>query len=236
MSGQQYVNFYHADEYPHLAILDPLTGERVHKWKDGQVPIVNEWINQVYNFLDTFSLNPQSNNPLVHHEAKIDPSTLSEEQQIELAMKQSIIDNGTTNNINKSGTTIDDAIVIDGSDDEEPEIVSSPSEEISKDPFDSILPINHPEPTEQPMTRIQIRFPNGKRLVRKLKLDDKVIIIYEWLKFVLQDNYQDYGLQSPDERFNLSNSSDKSLKFIESLDKTIEEANLKNASILLEQE
>lgn len=86
------------------------------------------------------------------------------------------------------------------------------------------------------MTRIQIRFPNGKRLVRKLKLDDKVIIIYEWLKFVLQDNYQDYGLQSPDERFNLSNSSDKSLKFIESLDKTIEEANLKNASILLEQE
>ncbi|RCK55707.1 UBX domain-containing protein 5 [Candida viswanathii] len=240
MSGQQYVNFYHADEYPHLAILDPLTGERVHKWKDGQVPVVNEWIEEVYKFLDTFSLNPQSNNPLVHHEAKIDPTTLSEEQQIELAMKQSIIDNGTTSK--KSGNTIDDAIVIDGSDeeDEEPEIVSAPSEEsaaeMSKNPFDAILPIDHPEPTEQPMTRIQIRFPNGKRLVRKLRLDDKVIVIYEWLKFVLLDNYQDYGLSSPDEKFNLSNSSDKSFKFIESLDKTIAEANLKNASILLEQE
>ena len=58
-------------------------------------------------------INSWSKNPLVHHDVKIDPTSLSEEQQIELAMKQSIIDNNVDNNNNtsyKSGNTIDDAI------------------------------------------------------------------------------------------------------------------------------
>ncbi|KAL6453365.1 UBX5 UBX domain-containing protein 5 [Candida maltosa Xu316] len=236
MSGQTYVNFYHADNYPHLAILDPLTGERVYKWSEGEVPVVKDWIDDVYKFLDSFSLNPTSNNPLIHHETKIDPTSLSEEQQIELAMKQSIIDN------NQPGTTIDDAIVIDSDENtEEPELftttpLESESTPAPKNTFEAISPVNHPEPTEQPTTRIQIRFPNGKRLVRKLKMDDKVIVIFEWLKYVLSESFQDYGLNSPDEKFSLSNSSDKAFKFLDNLDKTVEESNLKNASILLEQE
>ncbi|EMG45576.1 hypothetical protein G210_4246 [Candida maltosa Xu316] len=169
MSGQTYVNFYHADNYPHLAILDPLTGERVYKWSEGEVPVVKDWIDDVYKFLDSFSLNPTSNNPLIHHETKIDPTSLSEEQQIELAMKQSIIDNNqpaTTTNSKNSGTTIDDAIVIDSDENtEEPELftttpLESESTPAPKNTFEAISPVNHPEPTEQPTTRIQIRFPN----------------------------------------------------------------------------
>lgn len=247
VNGQSYVNFYHVDTFPHIAILDPLTGERVHKWTDGQVPLVNEWIEQTYKFLDSFSLIPGSKNPLVHHDVKIDPTSLSEEQQIELAMKQSIIDNNVDNNNNtsyKSGNTIDDAIELDSDSDSAipDDVISTPSldtpqePEIPKDPFEAITPIDHLEPTEQPFTRIQIRFPNGKRLVRKLNPDAKVKSIFEWLKYVLQNDFQDYGLNSPDDRFILSNSSNKAFKFIDSLDKTIEEANLKNASILLEQD
>ena len=82
---------------------------------------------------------------------------------------------------------------------------------------------------------MQVRFPNGKRLVRKLRFDDKVLVFFEWLKFVLKENPEDYGLSGED-RFTLSNSSNKAFKFIENLETTIEEANLKNASILLEKE
>ena len=63
---------------------------------------------------------------------KIDPTSLSEEQQIELAMKQSIIDNNVDNNNNtsyKSGNTIDDAIELDSDSDSAipDDVISTPS-------------------------------------------------------------------------------------------------------------
>ncbi|KAI5951957.1 ubx2 [Candida jiufengensis] len=237
--GESYINFYHVDKLPHLAILDPLTGERVMKWKDGEVPQVQKWIDEIYKFLDEFSLNPQVNNPLIKHERKIDPDSLTEEQQIELAMKQSVMDNGSNSNSNSNGNSIENAIDLDSDEDEEdsgpPELEDEEIIEEPKDPFESIKVIDHPEPTEQPITRVQIRFPNGKRLVRKLNVQDKLTVLFEWLKFVLENNSQDYGLEKSD-KFTLSDSSNKSFKFIENLDKTIEDSNLKNANILLEKD
>lgn len=239
-NGEQYVNFYHADAFPHLAILDPLTGERLKQWPEGIVPNIDNWIKDVNDFLDQFSVGPDSTNPIVTHEPRIDPDSLTEEQQIELAMKRSMQQSSTL------GTSADDAIVVDGDSDDDnqeedmPEISPSPpaisaEDEVPLDPFDAIKPIDHPEPTEQPFTRVQIRFPNGKRLVRKLQPNDKVIVIFEWLKNVLATQGDQYGLE-PQDRFILSNSSNKSFKFIDSLDLSIEEAMLKNASILLEKD
>ncbi|KAG2732207.1 hypothetical protein G9P44_004624 [Scheffersomyces stipitis] len=231
-NGVSYLNFYSSDDFPHIAILDPLTGERVYKWKDGEVPKVDEWLREVDEFLHTFSLLPNSDNPVVQHEVKFDPDALTEEQQIEFALKQSILEN--------NGKSASDAIAIDDSDDEnlpeiEDEEEEAPAPTEPTDPFESIAAISHEEPTSSNSTRIQVRFPNGKRLVHKFNLDDKVVTIFSWLKFILAESAQEYGL-SADDRFGLSNSSQKSFKFIESLDTTIEEANLKNASILLEKE
>ncbi|CAI5756719.1 unnamed protein product [Candida verbasci] len=231
-NGETYLNFYgHCEIFPHLAILDPLTGERVYKFKDGEVPDVEIFTEEVDQFLSQFSLNPNSNNPIIQHEIKIDPDSLSEEQQIELAMKQSIMDNQKD-----KGKSYEEPIDLDS----EPEQEKEESNTITTDTntesvFDSIKPINHEEPSgAEPTTRIQIRFPNGKRLVRKVGLNDTIKSLYEYLKYVLVENGQDYGLNA-DDKFNLS-SSDKAFKFIESLDRTIEEANLKNASILLEKD
>ncbi|CAK9435547.1 uncharacterized protein LODBEIA_P02740 [Lodderomyces beijingensis] len=243
--GESYVNFYHVDQFPHIAIIDPLTGERVYRWKDGQVPEMEKWISEVYSFLDSFSLAPDSKNPLVKHERKLDLDSLSEEQQIELAMKQSVLDsdniNNSNNNNNNNGKSIDDAINLDSDDDDTtfsseglPKSESAPSEPIFE-PFEAIKAIDHKEPTEGPTTRVQIRFPNGKRLVRRLGLQDPVVALFEWLKFVLSESGAGYGLNCND-KFTLSNSSDKSFKFIQNLDRTIEQANLKNASILLEKD
>ncbi|KAK6201429.1 uncharacterized protein RJT21DRAFT_120479 [Scheffersomyces amazonensis] len=238
-NGISYTNFYSVESFPHIAILDPLTGERVLKWKDGEVPTTDKWIDDVQEFLSKFSLHPDSKNPTVKHEVVFDPDTLSEEQQIEYALKQSILANG--------GNSVNDAIPIEdsqdsegeGDDDQEsPQIEQEPEHEKepeSIDPFDQIKPIDHQEPSNGAVTRIQIRFPNGKRLVHKFNLSDTILIIFQWLKYVLQEHADEYGLSSND-RFILSNSSAKAFKFIESLDINVEEASLKNASILLEKE
>lgn len=203
-NGLSYKNFYSLEKYPHISILDPLTGERVHKFVEGSVPDVEEWLESVETFLNAFSLHPDSNNPLVHHEKKINPDEMSEEQQIEYAMKQSLTASSTT-----SITTT-------------PQPLPEP---ISKSSFDSIEPREY-IPNDSPSTRIQIRFPNGKRLIQKFNISDKVLVIYQWLK-LSQNEYP---------RFNLSNSANRSLKLIESLDLSIQDAGLKNASLLLESE
>lgn len=241
-NGVNYTNFYSTDKFPHISILDPLTGERVFKWTDGEVPDIECWLDDVNKFLDKFSLLPNSKNPTVKHEAKFDPDSLTEEQQIEFALKQSM---------GNSGNDAENAIDID---EEESETEGNGIENIDKntngdndesiletdstqDLFSSVKPINHEEPTTGSITRIQIRFPNGKRLIHKFDIDnDKVITIYQWLKFILSEsNNEEYGLSLQD-RFNLSNGSNRSFKFIDSLNLSIGEAELKNASVLLEKE
>lgn len=224
--GASYVNFYGAERFPHLLILDPLTGERVYKWTEGEVPPVEPWLDDVDRFLERFLLAPGSSNPIVTHEPRFDPDALSEEQQIEFAMKQSIQNN--------TGTSAANAISLD---DEEAPTIAEPTIELPTDAFSTIQPVDHAEPTEGAVTRIQIRFPNGKRLIRKFGLaSSKVSSIYEWLKFILlaENDASVYGL-GPEDRFNLSNVGSKA-KLIDSLDQTIEEAGLKNASVLLEKE
>lgn len=230
-NGTNYKNFYSIDKYPHISILDPLTGERVFKWTDGEIPESDTWLKEVDDFLDKFSLLPNSNNPIINHEAKFDPDALTEEQQIEFAMKQSIIDN------QNGGTTADDAIDVDEPNEKDVSDNNSlPEEEL--DNFATIKALNHEEPSAgNSVTRIQIRFPNGKRLIHKFNYDeDTVLTLYQWLKYIIENSDAEYGL-SKEDRFVLSNVSNKSKKsLIDSLDSTINEAELKNASILLEKE
>lgn len=214
-NGTSYLNFYSTDGFPHIAILDPLTGERVFKWKDGQVPHVETWASDVEDFLTKFSLLPNSNNPMIKHDVKFDPDALSEDQQIEFALKQSIMENKS-----------DDDIIEEGA---EPEIVEP------LDPFDAIIGADHEEPSSGSITRIQIRFPNGKRIVHKFELSDSILTIYQWLKFLVAQSPDEYGITGED-RFNISNTTNRLFKFLESLEVSVEEANLKNASLLLEKQ
>lgn len=87
-SGEIYKNLYPFTDFPHIAILDPMTGERLKMWSD--VPKVDKFIEQVVEFLDKFGLDKNHKNPIVKHKTKIDPSSLSEEQQINMAIKKSL--------------------------------------------------------------------------------------------------------------------------------------------------
>lgn len=88
-----YIQFYgphNKDSLPHIAILDPITGERVKYW-DREVPKPSSFIQDVEHFLAEYSLNPGSTNPAVKEPTpELDPTLLTEEQQMELAIRQSI--------------------------------------------------------------------------------------------------------------------------------------------------
>lgn len=219
-NGQNFQSFYTVSELPHISILDPLTGERVRTWPDGQVPKVDDWIDEVDDFLAKFSLDQNSKNPTVQHEVKFDPDALSEEQQIEFALKQSMQEN--------QGSSKDNAIDLD-----ELEQIEFAQDSV-QDPFLQIQSQDHEEPLEN-FTRIQIRFPNGKRLVHKFGKEELVSTIYLYLKHILQSEGEVYGL-APGETFRLSNLSNRSKSLIDYADDTVVGAGLLNASILLEKD
>lgn len=214
-NGELYLNFYRVEGHPHLAILDPMTGERVRTWTDGVVPAVDEWLADVDLFLEKYSLVPGSANPAVKNDPIYDPDAMTEEQQLDYAMRQSLGNNGAT------------APAVDTQGGEE----AQAEEAESQDPFDQIQALEHTEPAVG--TRIQFRFPNGKRLIHKFSPEeDTVHTVYEWLKYTMASD-ESWGISASD-RFSISSAG--SPKLIENLQSTVAAAGLKNASVLVEKE
>ncbi|CAI4058887.1 hypothetical protein SKDZ_04G5310 [Saccharomyces kudriavzevii ZP591] len=212
-SAQPYLQFYHLnnkDDLPHIAILDPITGERVKQW-NRVVPIPGQFISEINEFLASFSLDPKVPNPTVNEPPpKLDPTTLTEEQQMELAIKASLNTNATEptqGGVPKTGEGHEEAQEMD--------------------PFDTIEVKMHPEPPNKPglTTRIQIRTGDGSRLVRRFNaLEDTVRTIYEVVKTEM-DGFADA-------KFTLNDHRREDL--IDKLNITIGDAGLKNSSLLLE--
>lgn len=220
-SGEEYSQFYQFTEYPHISILDPITGERLKMWSG--VPAVNSWIQEVFDFLGQFSLELGHINPIVSHKKKIDPSSLTEEQQLEFAISQSLGNNHEDK---------DDVEILHGGDKTDPIQIDDPEEEAAPkeltetELFERIKPVEHPEPEANTATttRVQIRLGDGSRQVRRFNIDDKVVVIYEVLKATVDQVKKGEGFTLTSQRENL----------IGKLDESISEAGLKNASILLE--
>lgn len=207
--GEMFSNFYHVDAYPYICILDPMTGERVRQWPSGVVPDIADWLSDIELFLERFSLGNGAQNPVVEHEVRFDPDAMSEEQQIEYALRQSVAAEGMQED-------------------------SKPTVEPPVDMFTLIPAQDHVEPTGGPVTRIQVRFPTGKRLIHKFDYEnDKVVCIYQWLKYVcLQNDDSVYGI-GPQDSFQISSAGNNNV-LLDCLEQSIGETGLKNASILVE--
>lgn len=207
--GEMFSNFYQVDAYPYICILDPMTGERVRQWPSGVVPDIADWLSDIELFLERFSLGSGAQNPVVEHEVRFDPDAMSEEQQIEYALRQSV----AAKDVQESYQS---------------------AEEPLTDSFTLIIAEDHVEPTEGSVTRIQVRFPTGKRLIHKFDYEnDQVVRIYQWLKYVfLQNDASMYGVGA-DDAFQISSAGNNNV-LIDCLNQSIEEAGLKNASILVE--
>ncbi|KAF3899029.1 UBX domain-containing protein 2 [Trichophyton interdigitale] len=241
--GAQYIQYYFpghdvADNYPHIAIVDPRTGEQVKTWSGPPVVKAPDFLMQLHEFLDRYSLDHNVRNPVAKRKPEVTPQskidTMTEEEMLDMALKNSLVGPeptkaedpddltrsiGDIKGKGKAADTgeTDDADMSNGQEDEEPSPSDSPFFKIPSDK-------PHTEPAADPATttRIQFRHSSG-RVIRRFALADPVQRLYEWLKASpLEDKH---GVE-----FELVSMGQN---LISLLDKTIEEAGLKNGTVMV---
>lgn len=213
-----------------------------------KVPTVEDFSVDVYEFLERFSLEPNHQNPHVTQPKRKKKITdLSEEDQIALALRQSLgkaeesefeedSDIEIVEPPNGKGKTVTCVDTDDEEVQEAPAPVPDAIEEVNDDEdesedaaeerlFAQIPKHTEPEPEQNAgsVTRIQLRLADGSRIVRRFNTTDKVATIFGVVKATVESVGDSY--------FSLSSERKK---LITMLDKTIEEAGLKNSSILVE--
>ncbi|KAI5243870.1 hypothetical protein E4T43_04035 [Aureobasidium subglaciale] len=243
--GTQYVQYYFQnrdsdDAYPHIAIVDPRTGEQVKVWSGAPVPKPADFLMDLHEFLDRYSLKAFAKNPVATRKPEKkskDVDRMSEEEMLEMAMQNSLQQGGaavkdddpdllTKEGSGKGKDTEVDPDAMDITDTGVP-IENAKTEPSSSQagPFAQIASDNpHTEPTDPASsTRIQFRY-SGGRQIRRFGLQEEVRRMYEWLKASPVE-----GKQGVD--FELSFMG---RNLIGAVDQTIEEAGLKNGSVMIE--
>lgn len=240
--GEQYNNYYfHArdssDAYPHIAIVDPRTGEQVKVWSGPPIPEAVDFHAQLHEFLDRYSLNVNVKNPVAKRKAETksrDVNRMTEEEMLEMALQASL-DNG-------KGPKDDDPDALTKSVDNvkgkapaqqapaEPEPIEPEATNGSSNQIFAAISAHapHTEPTvtdPKVTTRIQFRGPTGRPIVRRFNLTDPVSRVYEWIK----SDVPWEGKEGAE--FDLVFMGKN---FIDHVDSTIEEAGLKGASVMVE--
>ncbi|KYG49307.1 hypothetical protein M433DRAFT_59436 [Acidomyces richmondensis BFW] len=185
--GREYIQYYFAnqmdndDAYPHIAIVDPRTGEQVKTWSGAPGPKAPDFLMDLHEFLDRYSLSFEKKNPVQakRKEKKKDIGQMSEEEQLEMALQNSLA-NGSSGPVTEDDpdSLTQPAALVNGKGKD-----AAPMPEIDT-PFSRISSSNpHVEPpsTAPDTTRIQFRY-SGGRVVRRFLLADPIRRIYEWLK------------------------------------------------------
>lgn len=245
--ASQYIQYYFQDfededQYPHVAIVDPRTGEQIKLWSR-KVPSPAEFLMQLHEFLDRYSLENSARNPVAKRKSEVKKEKpidqLSEEEMLERALQASLDSQSQEptppvqtkaapaedpDDLTRSIGDVRKAAPLERTDSMEvDDPVQAESQESSA--F-SQIPTDHPhvEPAQGPgITRVQIRHPGG-RVVRRFAESDLVQRIYEFLKAEPLE-----GKEGAD--FELI-SMGKNL--IDSRHETIAEAGLKNGTVMVE--
>lgn len=241
--GKQYIQYYfpghvNEDSYPHIAILDPRTGEQLKIWSGLPAPKAPDFLMQLHEFLDRYSLKATAKNPVARRKPDARKEThvekMTEEQMLEMALQNSLAPaessrrDSDPDNLTRSVGHLESSNERPADEDlamtdVQPEPAQANGS--SNSPLASISssrPHTEPPP-EVASTRIQFRHPNG-RVVRCFGLSEHVRRIYEWLKASPLE-----GKEGTD--FELI-CMGKNL--IDHLEETIEQAGLKNSSVMVE--
>ena len=242
--GNQYIQYYFQgresqDAYPHIAIVDPRTGEQVKVWSGPPAPKAMEFLMQLHEFLDRYSLKVTAKNPVARRkpEAKREKQieTMTEEEMLDMALKNSLAGTSSPRQDDPDDLTRSMGDIRGGIEEGEDAQMGDmgrthmngrpASEGKATSPFAAISSTNpHIEPSSDPTsTRIQFRHPNG-RVVRRFALTDPVRRIYEWLKASPLEGQEGAEFELISMQKNL----------IDMLGDSIEQAGLKNGTVMVE--
>jgi UBX domain-containing protein 7 len=238
-----YIQFYfqqadNQEMYPHVAIVDPRTGEQIKVWSR-RMPTPADFLMQLHEFLDRYSLESNARNPVAKRksEAKKEKSVeeMTEEEQLERAMQASMAtqtaslkppaeedpDDLTRSIVDmREGRVVEDDPKGDAMSIYENGATSTEATPFRQIPSDRA----HIEPAAGPgITRVQIKHPAG-RIVRRFAQDDPVQRIYEFLKAEPLEGKEGAEFELVSMGKNL----------LESRNDTIEVAGLKNGTVMVE--
>ena len=250
--GSQYLQYYFQnresqDAYPHIAIVDPRTGEQVKVWSGPPAPKPDDFLVELYEFLDRYSLKVTAKNPVARRkpEPRKDKAVekMTEEEMLEMAMQNSLAGTARPKDEDPDAltrSTADDpkgkgkatsspatapAAADHDNDAEMTDVESTLTNGHADSPFASISASSpHTEPpADAASTRIQFRHAGG-RVVRRFRLADPVRRLYEWLKASPLDGTAGMAFALVAMGTNL----------IDSLDVSVERAGLKNGTVMVE--
>lgn len=241
--ADQYLQYYfqehsNPDFYPHIAIVDPRTGEQVKVWS-AEVPKPGEFLMQLHEFLDRYSLSSHARNPVAKRKPDVKkPKTIdqmTEEEQLERALQASLAaQSGSTekakvedpDDLTRGEGDMDGERKSAPRDSDNMSIVENGHEESSgSSPF-NLIPSNRPheEPDAGPdVTRIQFRHPAG-RIIRRFATSEPVRRIFEWLKAEPLEGKEGVAFELVSMGKNL----------LDLVDQSIEQAGLKNGTVMIE--
>lgn len=237
--GQQVDN---SDNFPHVAIVDPRTGEQVKIWSGRPFPTVRQFHAELVEFLDRYSLDPASKNPVAKTKAPQERrriEAMTEEEMLEMALRESMATGGSANSSDGGDTATasgsgsggnvhdPDALTRSVEAHKEEKNLTEDSEPPSK--FSRISSANpHVEPPHDPAMTTRIQFKHsGGRIIRRFGVDEQVRRIFEWLKAEpLHENKADI-------EFELK-TSPQGKNLLEMLDQSIAEAGLKQGTVMVE--
>ncbi|OBZ85639.1 UBX domain-containing protein 2 [Choanephora cucurbitarum] len=211
--GKRYHTYYATRGFPHLAIIDARTGERVKMWEKQLSP--TDFMMDITEFLEHSNAGQQKR----PRKEQKNLSEMTEEEQLNAAIAASLnndrmeVEETKTESNQKQEETKERE---EQKEEEEEEDIKAGSA------FDGIQAVQRPETTDMAnSTRIQLRMGDGSRIIRRFLKSDPVRYLFEFVKAEVPgaSNNQQFELV-----FNRT-------QLIDILDQSIQEAGLSNAAV-----
>jgi len=208
--GAKYTQRYNVYDYPHVGIVDPRTGRLMWKkegWTQQNPLTAEQFAEYAMDFCSRHSFDrpPQAPRPSGGGNgskglpAKRPMHEMSEDEQLQAAMRASLADSGTGDAAAEFDYEMDsddnDVVIVDSAgerveDDSKPkaiekkEVAAAPAPQAPASMLDELIPFEIGDEPEKG-ARIQFRMPDGKRKIRKFDVSQSVRHVYA---FVAQSN------------------------------------------------
>ncbi|KAI8643123.1 hypothetical protein BD408DRAFT_385980 [Parasitella parasitica] len=225
--GTRYNTYYTVNGYPHIAIIDARTGERIRVWEKALSP--TDFMMDVTEFMEENSADSSSTILKRPKKAK-NISDMSEEEQLNAAIAASlnrpsmdtVSDSPEASQMDIEPKPTNESTKVNERSSPIKQNEQQQEEELrAGSAFDGIKPVKRDETTNiANSTRIQLKMRDGSRTIRRFLKTDPVRSIFEFVK----SDVSDAANQQFELVFNRT-------QLIDVLDQTIEEAGLINAAV-----